>query len=63
MARRILVIAASGSADDRTVWMRQTHGSQLTLYAHAKEIDIRVQPNVDLQSTTGPAADRFNVNA
>jgi lipopolysaccharide export LptBFGC system permease protein LptF len=58
-----LVIATSGSTDDRTVWMRQTHGSQLTLYAHAKEIDIRVQPNVDPRSTTGPAADRFNVNA
>ena len=57
-----LVIAAPGSTDDRTVWMRQTHGSQLTLYAHAKEIDIRVQPNVDPRSTTGPAADRFNVN-
>jgi hypothetical protein len=57
-----LVIAAPGSADDRTVWMRQTHGSQLTLYAHAREIDVRVEPNVDPRSTTGPAADRFNVN-
>jgi lipopolysaccharide export LptBFGC system permease protein LptF len=57
-----LVIAAPGSADDRTVWMRQTHGSQLTLYAHAKEIDVRAQANVDPRLTTGPSADRFNMN-
>lgn len=57
-----LVIAAPGAVNDRTVWMRQTHGSQLTLSAHAKEIDIRVQPNVDVNATTGPAADRLNAN-
>jgi len=57
-----LVIAAPGSGDNRTVWMRQTHGSQLTLSAHAKEIDIRAQPNVDPRSTTGLSADRFNMN-
>jgi len=57
-----LVIGSADTKDARPVWMRQTHGSQQTLFAHAKEIDVRVQPNDDLRSTTGPAADRFNVN-
>jgi hypothetical protein len=56
-----LVIAAPGPTDNRTVWLRQTHGSQLTLVAHSKELDIRVQPNSELQTSAGPA-DRMNVN-
>jgi lipopolysaccharide export LptBFGC system permease protein LptF len=57
-----LVIIAPGGPNDLTVWMHEAHGSQLTLSAHAKEIDIRAQPNVDLRSTIGPPADRFNVD-
>jgi lipopolysaccharide export LptBFGC system permease protein LptF len=57
-----LVVIAPGAATNRTVWLRQTHGSQLTLTAHAKEIDIRVQPNSDIHSAGALPADRFNVN-
>jgi hypothetical protein len=42
--------------------MREAHGSQQTLFAHAREIDIRVQPNTDVRSYSGPAADRMNVS-
>jgi hypothetical protein len=57
-----LVLTAPGAADARTVWMSQSHGSQQTLFAHAKEIHIRVQPNSNMASTTGPPADRMNVS-
>jgi lipopolysaccharide export LptBFGC system permease protein LptF len=57
-----LVLVAPGDVDHRTLWMRQTHGSQLTLSAHAKEMDIRVQPNFDPRSVNDLPADRFNVN-
>jgi len=40
-----LVITAPPHANDRrSVWMRQTHGSQETLYATAKEIHVRAYP-------------------
>ncbi len=42
--------------------MSQSHGSQLTLFAHAKEMHIRVQPNIPVESSPGPPADRMNVN-
>ncbi len=57
-----LVLTAPGAADARTAWLIQSHGSQQTLAAHAKEIHIRVQPNSSGQSATGPPADRMNVN-
>jgi lipopolysaccharide export LptBFGC system permease protein LptF len=57
-----LVLTAPGAANVRTAWMIQSHGSQQTLVAHAKEIHIRVQPNSNPQATLGPAADRMNVN-
>jgi hypothetical protein len=57
-----LVLTAPGAADARTTWMIQSHGSQQTLAAHAKEIHIRVQPNSNPQTTLGPRADRMNVN-
>jgi hypothetical protein len=57
-----LVLTAPGGPNARTVWMMQSHGSQQTLLAHAKEMHIRVQPNVGSQVTVGPAADRMNVN-
>jgi hypothetical protein len=57
-----LALTAPGPADARTAWMIQSHGSQQTLAAHAKEIHIRVQPNSSAQSATGPPADRMNVN-
>jgi lipopolysaccharide export LptBFGC system permease protein LptF len=57
-----LVITSPGGDNEATVWMRETHGSQQTLFAHAREIDIRVQPNTDLRSYTGPPADRMNVS-
>lgn len=57
-----LVIVAPGSPDNESVWMRQMHGSQQTLWAHAKEIDIHVQPNADVHSALGPLSDRFNVS-
>ena len=57
-----LVVIAPGPTTSRTVWLRQTHGSQLTLSAHAKEIDIRCQPNSDTHSASALPADRFNIN-
>ncbi|MGD0462591.1 MAG: LptF/LptG family permease [Tepidisphaeraceae bacterium] len=57
-----LVLTAPGGADARTAWMIQSHGSQQTLFVHAKEIHIRVQPNSNAQSALGPPADRMNVN-
>lgn len=57
-----LVLTAPGAPDARTVWMSQSHGSQLTLFAHAKELHIHVQPNAPVESSTGPPADRMNVN-
>jgi lipopolysaccharide export LptBFGC system permease protein LptF len=57
-----LVIMSPGGDSDETAWMRETHGSQQTLFAHAKEIDIRVQPNAEQRSYTGPPADRMNVS-
>jgi lipopolysaccharide export LptBFGC system permease protein LptF len=56
-----LVIVAPGATDNRTVWLRQTHGSQLTLLAHAKELDVRVQPNA-LSGLTSENSDRMNVS-
>ena len=42
--------------------MSQSHGSQLTLFVHAKEMHIRAQPNAPVESSTGPPADQMNVN-
>jgi hypothetical protein len=57
-----LVITSTGGENAATAWMREAHGSQQTLFAHAQEIDIRVQPNTDLESSTGPPVDRMNVS-
>jgi lipopolysaccharide export LptBFGC system permease protein LptF len=57
-----LLLTAPAEANARTAWMIQSHGSQQTLVAHAKEMHIRVQPNSNPQTVTGPAADRMNVN-
>jgi lipopolysaccharide export LptBFGC system permease protein LptF len=57
-----LVLTAPGPTDTRSVWMIQSHGSQETLVAHAKEIHIRVQPNSNPQAVLGPPADRMTVN-
>lgn len=57
-----LRITSATGDKDRKVWMRETHGSQQTLYADAREIDLRVQPNADVQSITGPPAERMNVS-
>jgi lipopolysaccharide export system permease protein len=57
-----LVLTAPGAADARTVWMSQSHGSQLTLFTHAKELHIRAAPDVPVESSGGPTADRMNVN-
>jgi len=57
-----LVITSTGEGNAPTAWMRQAHGSQQTLFAHAKEIDVRVQPNTDLRSYAGPPADQMNVS-
>jgi lipopolysaccharide export LptBFGC system permease protein LptF len=57
-----MVITSAAGEGEATAWMRQTHGSQQTLFAHAREIDIRVQPNSDLNSYSGPPADRMNVS-
>jgi lipopolysaccharide export LptBFGC system permease protein LptF len=57
-----LVIVAPGATDNREVWLRQTHGSQQTLFAHAKELDVRAQPNSMLDSSAGLKADRMNVS-
>ncbi len=48
-----LVLTAPGPADARTAWMMQSHGSQQTLVAHAKEFHIRVQPNSNAASPHG----------
>jgi lipopolysaccharide export LptBFGC system permease protein LptF len=56
-----LVIVAPGATDNRTVWLRQMHGSQETLMAHAKELDVRVQPN-SLSGITTERSDRMNVS-
>ncbi|MGA2440998.1 MAG: LptF/LptG family permease, partial [Tepidisphaeraceae bacterium] len=36
-----MVITSAAGEGEATAWMRQTHGSQQTLFAHAREIDIR----------------------
>jgi lipopolysaccharide export LptBFGC system permease protein LptF len=57
-----LHITSSSGDNARKVWMRETHGSQQTLFADAREIDIRVQPNDDISAITGPPAQRMNVS-
>jgi lipopolysaccharide export LptBFGC system permease protein LptF len=57
-----LIIAAPKDGPERPIWMRQTHGSQQTLFANARQIDVRAQPAMDLRTTTGPPADHLNVD-
>jgi lipopolysaccharide export LptBFGC system permease protein LptF len=56
-----LVIVAPGTPDNRSVWMQQMHGSQITLFANAKEINIRATPDDDLLSANDQPAYRMNV--
>jgi lipopolysaccharide export LptBFGC system permease protein LptF len=57
-----LRITSSTGDNDRKVWMRETHGSQQTLFADAREIIVRAQPNIDVAQISGPAAQRMNVS-